>query len=103
MNWNYDLHELPTHRSEPVLVAAKDSNRMFMTWYNTQIGQWVNWPPAFEMLCFAKVDHPRPGKTLPVNQQLVDELTPPAPPAPAALPPGIVIEPKVALPPGIGS
>lgn len=97
MNWNYDLHELPTHRSEPVLIAAKNSNRMFMCWYNRNTDSWVGWQPAFEMLCFAYVDHPRPGKTPPVADQLpkVEKTT-------TALPPGIILPPVAALPPGVG-
>lgn len=91
MKWNYDLHELPTHRSEPVLIAAKDSNRMFMTWYNRNTDSWVGWPPAFEKLAFAYVDHPRPGKTPPVEEQLKDTAPAPViPGVPAMLPPGVV-------------
>ncbi len=98
MNWNFDMYEAPTHRNEPVLIAAKDSNRQFVAWYSRHTGRWVGLPPAFEPLAWKSLEpHPRPGKAPTVDEQLVKELTPPE----VSLPPGIVLEPKVSLPPGV--
>ena len=88
ISWNYDMFEaMDSH--EPVLIAAKGCNRVFMAYWAPQAGRWVGMSPAFEPLCFARVEHPKPPQGKPT-------------PAPvAALPPGIVPAPVVSLPPGV--